>query len=66
MDNMQKENYIKELLDVVMFDLDTLCDSLSEENNTYHQNDLRKENCIKTHMNYASTPAYDCNKSCFK
>jgi chromosome segregation ATPase len=46
-DKMENENYIKELLDVVMFDLDTLRDALSAELNTSHQNNLRKENCIK-------------------
>ncbi len=46
-DKMEHENYIKELLDVVMFDLDTLRDALSAELHTSHQNNLRKECCIK-------------------
>ena len=46
-DKMENEKYIKELLDVVMLDVDTFRDALSAELNTYHQNNLRKENCIK-------------------
>ena len=49
-DNMENEKHIKELREVV----GSLRDALSEELSVLHQNNLRKENCIKALTNLSA------------